>query len=167
MDIGKDIPYPLRHILSTMTWRRICVLIIMTLAYALCNRIRTALGIFKSYRVQFPSFQEQANIALRHHCREGNLKWVSLTLWADADPYCKGPDYWDEDPDPENDQNALELAAGYEHFEVSNLKKIRLDPTKPELNGILLSEAQSHYNRAFAPEKCSLRLKNEHFWRVS
>ncbi|MFH1933296.1 MAG: hypothetical protein ABIN18_17105 [Pseudomonadota bacterium] len=108
------------------------------LAYALCNRIRTALGIFKSYKDRFPSFQKQANIALRHHCKEGNLKWVSLMLWAGADPYAKGPNSWHEDPDPENDQNALELAAGYEHFDVFNLKKIRLDPTMPELKGILL-----------------------------
>ncbi|MFO7557332.1 MAG: hypothetical protein R6X10_00765 [Desulfobacterales bacterium] len=108
------------------------------LAQALCNRIRTALGIFRSYKDRFPIFQEQANIALRYHCRKGNLKWVSLMLWAGADPYTKGPDSWHEDPDPENDQNALELAACYEHFDIFNLKKICLDPTKPELKGILL-----------------------------
>jgi len=108
------------------------------LAFALSNRIRTALGIFKSYKDRFSSFQEQANIALRHHCKEGNLKWVSLTLWAGGDPYAKGPDSWHEEPDPENDQNALELAAGYEHFDIFSLKKIRLDPTNPELKGILL-----------------------------
>ena len=26
-----------------------------------------------------------------------------------------------------------------------------------------LRESQSHYNHVFAPEKCSLRLKNDHF----
>ena len=60
------------------------------LASALCDRIRTALRIFKRYETQFPSFLEQANIALRHHCKEGNLKWVSLMLWAGADPYAIG-----------------------------------------------------------------------------
>ncbi|MFC1828042.1 ankyrin repeat domain-containing protein [Thermodesulfobacteriota bacterium] len=113
------------------------------LAYALCHRIRTVLGIFKSYKDRFPSFQEQANIALRHHCKAGNLKWVSLTLWAGADPYAKGPYSWHEDPDPECDQNALELAAGYEHFDIFNLKNIRLDPTKPELRGILLEACRA------------------------
>ncbi len=107
------------------------------LAFAFCQRIQTALGIYKSYKDRFPSFQEQANIALRHHCKEGNLKWVSLMLWVGADPYAKGPDSWHEDPDPENDQNALELAAGYEHFDVFNLKRIRLDPSKPELKNLL------------------------------
>jgi hypothetical protein len=94
------------------------------------------------------SFQEQANIALRHHCTEGNRKWVSLTLWAGADPYAKGPDSWDLDSDPDDDQNALGLAAHYGHFDVFNLKKIRLDPSKPELQRILLGAChakKSHF----------------------
>jgi len=113
------------------------------LAYAFCERIKTALGIFKSYKDRFPSFEEQANIALRYHCRKGNLKWVSLMLWAGADPYAKGPDSWHEDPDPEYDQNALELAAEYEHFDVFNLKKIRLDPENPDLKSILLGACRA------------------------
>jgi ankyrin repeat protein len=107
------------------------------LAYALCNRIKTALGILKTNKDRFPSFQDQANIALRHHCKEGNLKWVSLMLWAGADPYAGGPDSWHEDPDPESDQNALELAAAYRHFDVFDLKQVRLDPGKPELKDLL------------------------------
>jgi ankyrin repeat protein len=108
------------------------------LAYAFCERIKTALGIFKSYKDRFTSFQEQTNIALRYHCRKGNLKWISLMLWADADPYAKGPDSWNEELDPEEDRNALELAAYYEHFDVFNLKQIRLDPMKPKLKDLLL-----------------------------
>lgn len=113
------------------------------LAYAFCERIRTTLGIFKRYRDRFPSFQEQANIALRHHCKEGNLKWVSLMLWVGADPESKGPYCWSEDPDPEYDRNALELAAFYEHFEIFNLKPIRLDPAKPELKEVLLEACRA------------------------
>ncbi len=30
-----------------------------------------------------------------------------------------------------------------------------------------LKEPQSPYNRVFDPEKCSLRLKNDHIWEVS
>ena len=33
--------------------------------------------------------------------------------------------------------------------------------------GYELKEPQSPYNRVFDPEKCSLRLKNEHIWEVS
>ncbi len=104
------------------------------LAYAFCERIRTPLGIFKSYRDRFPSFQEQANIALRHHCKEGNLKWVSLMLWAGADPESKGPYCRHEDPDLEYDRNALELAVFYEHFEIFNLKPIRMASPRPFAN---------------------------------
>jgi hypothetical protein len=50
-------------------------------------------------------------MALRHHCEEGNFKWVSLLLWAGADPSAKGPDSHDEDPDPEEDLRALDCAA--------------------------------------------------------
>ena len=51
------------------------------LAYALCSKIRTALGVFKRYKKRFASFQEQANIALRFHCKEGNFKWISLLVF--------------------------------------------------------------------------------------
>ena len=33
--------------------------------------------------------------------------------------------------------------------------------------GYELKEPQSPYNRVFGPEKCSLRLKNDHIWKVS
>ncbi len=33
--------------------------------------------------------------------------------------------------------------------------------------GYELKEPQSPYNRVFDPEKCSLRLKNDHNWEVS
>ena len=33
--------------------------------------------------------------------------------------------------------------------------------------GYELKEPQSSYNRVFDSEKCSLRLKNDHIWKVS
>ena len=35
-----------------------------------------------------------------------------------------------------------------------------------DIEGYELKESQSPYNRVFDPEKCRLRLKNDHFWRV-
>jgi hypothetical protein len=35
------------------------------------------------------------------------------------------------------------------------------------VEGYELKEPQSPYNRVFDPEKCNLRLKNEHIWHVS
>ncbi len=102
------------------------------LAWALCSHIRTALPIFKQYKDRFPSFQEQANIALRRNCKEGNMKWVSLLLWAGADPYAPGcDDYQAAFDDEDGGLSALGYAALWRHFEVFRIKKIRLDPKHP------------------------------------
>jgi len=98
------------------------------LAWALCYKIRTALGVLKRYKKRFPSFQEQANIALRHHCKERNLKWISLMLWAGADPYAKGLDFPSEEDDPEMYESALGWAAWRGIREVFEMKQVRLDP---------------------------------------
>ena len=103
------------------------------LAWALCMRIRTTLGILKRYRDRFASFPEQSNIALRHHCKDGNLKWVSLLLYAGADPLLPGPVSPDDESDSDySGTSALAYAALYEHFEIFSLKKVRLDPSQPE-----------------------------------
>lgn len=102
------------------------------LAYALCNRIHTALRIFKKYRSKFSSFQEQIDIALRHHCKDGNLKWVSLMLWAGADPLSKGVDEWNSDRDDEFGSNAVVLAILYKHYDILSLKKMQFAPDHPE-----------------------------------
>jgi hypothetical protein len=102
------------------------------LARALCRRIRTAFRVLKKYRDQYSSFQEQANIALRYHCRQSNLKWASLMLWAGADPYAPGIYQCEEEPDPNYaGPTALGLAALYDFFEFFGLKQVRLDVTQP------------------------------------
>jgi hypothetical protein len=107
------------------------------LAHAFCSKIRTALSIFKKYKARFTSFQEQVNIALRYHSKEGNLKWVSLMLWAGADPYARGLDSpWDTD-DPDDYRNALELATTFGHFEIFKLKSIKLNPQHPYAEDLL------------------------------
>jgi len=35
--------------------------------------------------------QEQLNCALRRFCGEGDMKWVSLLMWAGGDPRSRGP----------------------------------------------------------------------------
>ena len=103
------------------------------LAWAFRDRVRTALKLYKAYVDRIPSLHEQANIALRYHCKEGNLKWVSLMLWAGADPYAPGDETPQDEPSTDDDGlSALGYAALYNHFEVFNLKKIKLDPTHPQ-----------------------------------
>jgi hypothetical protein len=92
----------------------------------------------KRYQGGFPSFQEQANIGLRHHCKEGNLKWVSLLLWAGADPYGPGNSNYDEERDPDDDSlSALGFAVLYEHFEIFKLKKVKLDTNHPAISHVV------------------------------
>lgn len=86
------------------------------LAWALCNCIRTSLPLVKKYQDRFPSIRKQVNIALRHHCREGDAKWVSLLLWAGADPLCRGEDDPGQEADDEGGGlSALSFAALYNH----------------------------------------------------
>ena len=96
------------------------------LAWALCNRIRTSLPLVKKYQDRFPSIRKQVNVALRHHCRKGDAKWVSLLLWAGADPLSRGED----DPEQESDDesggmSALSFAALYNHYELFELKAVK------------------------------------------
>jgi ankyrin repeat protein len=104
------------------------------LASALCQRIRTALGRYKKYKDRFPGFQEQANIALRYHSSEGNLKWVSLMLWAGADPYAPGRRSLTE-PVEDNypEYSAVRNAADYGQLEAFKLlTRKNFDPDDPE-----------------------------------
>jgi hypothetical protein len=89
------------------------------LAKALSAGIRPALGTLMKYRDRFPSFQEQANIALRYHCTKGRQRWVALLLWAGADPFVPGEDEINAKPIPdEPGLTAVEFAALYDHHEL-------------------------------------------------
>jgi hypothetical protein len=73
-------------------------------AYLDCRRTRPEIG---------PQLQEQADMALRQFCQDGNLKWVSLLMWAGADPRTRGPavDDAEHGDDPEWHTTALNEAA--------------------------------------------------------
>ena len=115
----------------------------LPLAAALCQRIRTAVGVYKRLRQQHPDLAEQGNIALRRHCREGNLKWVSLLLWAGADPYVPGNDEPEELEDEREGLSALGFAALYEHYEIFDRKSIRASlpgPGRPDYLRYLVTQ---------------------------
>ena len=100
-------------------------------AQAFGAKIRTAIGPFLEYKRGHPELasqlQEQLDCALRHFCGEGNLKWVSLLMWAGADPRTRGPVLDKEyTNDPECFTTALEEACYAENVEI--LKRL-----KPEL----------------------------------
>lgn len=63
-------------------------------AVAFGAKVRTALRPYMEYKQAHPehsdALEEQVNIALRHFCANGDLKWVSLMLWAGGDPRSLG-----------------------------------------------------------------------------
>lgn len=109
------------------------------LAKALCERVQTALRVLKRYRERFPHFQEEADIALRHHAAAGDLKWVSLMLWAGADPLSVGFDRPDIDPElyKGEDQTAVEYAASHDQFEAFTVKRFVTNLEHPAWRNVL------------------------------
>jgi hypothetical protein len=103
---------------------------------------RQFLGIYMGLRDNVPSARKQAAMALRHHCGRGRMKWVSLLLWAGADPRMVVPDLeYPEAVDPEEDSyhfcSALEEAVRRGQVEV--VKKIGLKPGVDDCSALLNS----------------------------
>ncbi len=104
------------------------------IAYAFKNRHREFLGIYMGLRDRVPSARKQAAMALRVHCRKANMKWVSLLLWAGADPREEVPDI-DWEPPEDHMGSALADAVTYSKIEV--VRKIRIDPKKDDVTALL------------------------------
>jgi hypothetical protein len=90
-------------------------------SYLDCRRNRTELAT---------QLQEQADMALRQFCQEGNLKWVSLLMWVGANPRSKGPALDDADhaDDPDWHTTAFDEACASGNVDVVK----RLKPGPPE-----------------------------------
>jgi hypothetical protein len=116
-------------------------------ATAFGSRIRTALRPFIDYKREHPELtaqlQDQLDCALRHFCGEGDLKWVSLLMWAGGDPRSRGPCLEKEyTEDPECYTSGLEEACGSENLEV--LKKLKPDSNRDNLSTLLQRAAISN-----------------------
>ncbi len=115
-------------------------------AIAFGARVRTALRPFIEYRQGHPGIATELNgqldCALRHFCGEADLKWISLLLWAGADPRTLGPTLDERyNNDPECDTTGLREAcyAG----NVAALKKLKVDPDRDDLSDLLQCAAIS------------------------
>jgi hypothetical protein len=104
------------------------------IAYAFRYKHREFLGIYMRIRDTEPSARLQAAMALRFHSREGSLKWVSLLLWAGANPRAKIP-CLDNLDDPDYVGSALKDAVKYGKVDV--VRKIKLDPQKDDMTELL------------------------------
>jgi hypothetical protein len=109
-------------------------------AIAFSNKIRTALGAFVELKRSRPelsaALQEQTDCALRYFCDKGDMKWISLMLWAGANPRSSGPnlDKYHTN-DPECFTTALREASYSGNVEV--LKKLKPDPSRDDLSDLL------------------------------
>ncbi len=112
-------------------------------------RVKTTLGSYLDCRRSrpdlAPQLQEQLDMALRQFCQDGNLKWVSLLMWAGADPRSRGPVLDDEDraDDPEYQTTALEEACGSRNVEIVK----RLKPSRADNLGAMLDRAAFYLDR--------------------
>lgn len=106
----------------------------MPFAKAFIERNQQALGPFKRACEIDPSIRIQASIALRHHCTQENVKWVSLLLWAGAEPREKVP-YWDYLDNRELDGYPIEDAMSSGNLQI--VKKMKVDPSRDNLVNLL------------------------------
>jgi hypothetical protein len=109
-------------------------------AEAFGARVRTALRPFIEYKRSHPELtaelQEQLDRALRHFCSAGDLKWVSLLMWAGGDPRSRGPCLEKEyTEDPECYTSGLEEACYSENLDV--LKRLKPDSNRDNLTELL------------------------------
>ena len=109
-------------------------------AVAFGEKVRTTLRPYVEYKKAHPELanelQEQADRALRHFSHEGDLKWVSLMLWAGANPRTQGPTLDDRlDNDPECHTTALREACYQGKLDV--LLKLKPDPSRDDLSDLL------------------------------
>jgi hypothetical protein len=105
------------------------------IAHAFRYGHRDFLGVFLDVKDRVPTAVKQASMALRHVAGEGNLKWVSLLLWAGADPRLPVPDCDGREDSEEFYSTAIEAAVFGGHAEV--VKKFKLDPVKDDLVKLL------------------------------
>lgn len=82
-----------------------------SLADAVLAEARPLIGVIRNLAPRIPNHQIQLACALNEFISEGNLKWVSLTLWMGADPRQPGPtSLMESSDDPEDWMSPMEYA---------------------------------------------------------
>jgi hypothetical protein len=88
-------------------------------------------------------------MALRQFCQEGNLKWVSLLMWAGANPRSRGPALDDADHIEDAEWHTTALAEACYSGSVESLKRLKPSPTD-DLGGMLERAAFSAHRDVLA-----------------
>jgi hypothetical protein len=113
-------------------------------AVAFGEKIRTALRPWMESKEKYPDFalqlQEQADRALRPFCFKEDLKWVSLLMWARADPRSSGPTLDDDlELDESEHTSALSAAACCENVQI--MKRLKPDAKRDDVDKLLTDAA--------------------------
>jgi ankyrin repeat protein len=113
-------------------------------AVAFGERIRTALRPWRECREKYPDLapqlQEQADRALRHFCFKEDLKWVSLLMWAGADPRSSGPTL-EDDEDLDDSEHTTALAAAAYGKNLQIFKRLKPDAKTDDIDRLLTRAA--------------------------
>jgi ankyrin repeat protein len=109
------------------------------------EKIRTALSPWRERKGKYPyhaaHLQEPADRALRHFCFKGDLKWVSLLLWAGANPRSSGPMFDDDDEDdPDGYTTALDAATYSKDAQI--LKRLKPDAKRDNIDALLVNASR-------------------------
>ncbi len=116
-------------------------------------KAKTTLGSYLDCRRNRPhlalELQEQADMALRQFCQEGNLRWVSLLMWAGADPRSRGPALDDVEHIEDSEWHTTAMSEACFSGNVDILKKLRPSPTD-DLAGMLERAAFSAHRDVIA-----------------
>ena len=110
------------------------------------SKVQRALRPFVDYKKAHPEFadslQAQADRALRHIAGQADMKWISLLMWAGANPRSLGPDLDDRYAnDPDCHTTALREACSKGSLDA--LKKLKPDPRLDKLSDLLQAAALS------------------------
>jgi ankyrin repeat protein len=95
------------------------------------RRAKPLLGLYLQNKDRFPDWDEQAAAALCEFVWNRDLKWISLMIWAGADPLRKVHVFGDDPVDAEEDPptSAAEFAVSSENPRVFALLKAPLNPS--------------------------------------
>ena len=95
------------------------------------GRAKPLLGLYLQNKNRFPAWEDQASLALCEFVRKEDLKWISLMIWAGADPLKKVHEFCECSVDCEEDlrRSAVEIAVSSRNPRVFASLKVQPDPS--------------------------------------
>lgn len=93
-------------------------------------RAKPLLGLYLQNKDRFPAWEDQAALALCEFIHKEDLKWISLMIWAGADPLRKVHEFCECSVDCEEDfrRSAVEIAVSSRNPRVFAMLKVQLEP---------------------------------------